>query len=155
MAVVVARDVDRRGCNLSSLSKGKRMRSAITLGVVALLAFAGAAQAQGVVTRDCTKGCTIISDPYPATATQPTSCILVGAGAPISRPALDGTAILPPQAPGATCHFANIALLPGAYSLTAIGVGADGRQSNPSLPLSVTAIGPPPGTPQGLRFLGP
>jgi hypothetical protein len=131
--------------------------AASLVAILAMLLFSAAnANAQNVQTKDCSTGCNFATDPYPATGTQPTSCLLVGTGAaPISKPVVDGTAITPPQAAGKTCWWPGVVLAPGSYSLTAIAVDGAGKQSAPSLPLSLTVSAPPVGAPTGLRAVGP
>ena len=145
------------GGNMKALMVQLVFLAASLASILAMLLFAaGNARAQNVQTADCAKGCNFATDPFPAAGTQPISCLLVGTGsAPISKPVVDGTAITPPQAAGKTCWWPGVVLAAGSYSLTAIAVDGAGKQSAPSLPLSLTVSVPPVGVPTGLRVVAP
>lgn len=118
------------------------MIRSLLIAVLALLALPVQAQ----VTRNCvSQTCTIISDPFPSTAVQPTQCRLYSGATALQTSPVAGPA-------GAVyCSFSRT-FASGTYSLSATAIAADGSESVASNVITFTSsLGAPP-APLNLRF---
>jgi hypothetical protein len=131
------------------------------LAVSIMCASTRNAIAQGTWAGECkqAKPCTLLADVPVAAGTTPTVCVVSGLpGGDRETPVIDKTA-LPADLQAIVqeprvCRWPTIILPAGAYSLTAIVKDAAGRSSDPSAPLSVTAL-PPLAPPSGFRLVTP
>ena len=125
----------------------KTIRAIVALAATIL---AGAALAQSVTLNCTTVPCDLVTDPYPAGATQPTSCRLYSSGVQV---------VETPAAVVATsgllyCLFPARTFVVGTHVLTARGVDVLGQPSAESNTLTLTSVlppPPPPMAPTGLR----
>jgi hypothetical protein len=145
----------------------QQLKDAVPLIFAAILAIglmavsAKQALAQGTWSGECkqAKPCTLLADVPVAAGTTPTVCVVFGLpGGDRETPVIDKTA-LPAELQATAqepkvCRWPTIILPAGAYSLTAIVKDAAGRTSDPSAPLSVTAL-PPLAPPSGFRLVTP